>query len=243
VKKGKIHIGTSGWHYKHWRGTYYPDDTRDADQFAIYQQDFSTVEINNSFYRLPTAKAFTEWKKSTPAQFLFAVKASRFITHMKKLKMTKQDLKLFFSRVDHLGSKLGPILFQLPPRWKLNTERFEAFLQVLPKGYRYTFEFRNETWYNEDVYALLKKYNCAFCIYELERHISPLLVTARFVYVRLHGPGNKYQGSYTTSTLKEWAKLCRKWQRAGKDAYVYFDNDQSGYAAFNAVELKKMVGK
>jgi uncharacterized protein YecE (DUF72 family) len=243
MKKGKIYIGTSGWHYKHWKGTFYPAEIKDAEQFSYYSRYFDTVEINNSFYRLPSAKTFEGWKKASPKGFLFAVKASRYITHMKKLKADGRSLRSFFTRANKLQEKTGPILFQLPPKWNINTERLADFLSRLPKGDRYTFEFRNHTWYNNEVYELLKKYNCAFCVYELEHHLSPVEVTADFVYIRLHGPGNKYQGSYTSVALKKWAKRCLQWQKDKKDVYVYFDNDQEGYAAFNAQQLIKLVTK
>jgi uncharacterized protein YecE (DUF72 family) len=237
MKKGKIHIGTSGWHYKHWKGTFYPAGIADKDQFAFYSGIFSTVEINNSFYRLPEAETFKEWKKSSPENFLFAVKGSRFITHMKKLNVDKETVRNFFARAGKLGKKLGPVLFQLPPRWNLNAERLESFLRLLPVKHRYTFEFRNQSWYQEEVYQILEKYNVAFCIYELERHQSPLKKTADFVYIRLHGPGAKYQGSYTKKNLQKWAGRIKEWSSKGTDVYVYFDNDQEGYAAFNAQTL------
>ena len=242
MKKAKIHIGTSGWHYKHWKGTFYPADIREKDQFSVYQEHFSTVEINNSFYHLPTLATFKAWRKASPANFIFSVKASRFFTHMKKLNVDASSLRPFFSQAGKLEEKLGPILFQLPPRWNINAERLRDFLEKLPTGYRYTFEFRNQSWYNEEIYAALVEHNCAFCIYELEGHISPLQVTADFVYIRLHGPGNKYQGSYSDAVLRKWAKRCLAWQQQKKDVYIYFDNDQEGYAAFNAKRLQKLVG-
>lgn len=242
MPKRKIHIGTSGWHYKHWKGTFYPEGTRDDEQFVYYCQHFKTVEVNNSFYKLPESSTFTAWRKAAPRAFLFAVKASRFITHMKKLNMNRTELHRFFSRVDKLEGKLGPILFQLPPRWKLNLQRLADFLSVLPAGYRYAFEFRNADWYLEEVYALLKKYNVSFCIYELDKHLSPLVVTADFVYIRLHGPGNKYQGSYSRQALKKWADYCKKCIKEGRDVYLYFDNDQEGYAAFNALAIRDIIG-
>lgn len=241
MAKGKIYIGTSGWHYKHWKGTFYPADIKDSLQFEEYKKYFSSVEINNSFYRLPTPETFEMWRKSTPRNFVFAVKASRFITHMKKLNLDKQGVKKFFTSAKKLNEKLGVILFQLPPKWKVNTERLKNFIAVLPKKYRYAFEFREHSWYNNQVYAILQAHNCAFCIYELERHMSPLEVTADFVYVRLHGPGNKYQGSYTSDALKKWTQQCALWQKQGKDVFVYFDNDQEGFAAFNALELQKLM--
>ena len=241
MKKGKIYIGTSGWHYKHWIGTYYPAETKEKDQLSLYCKDFTTVELNNSFYHLPTAKAFKQWAASTPAKFLFAVKGSRYFTHMKKLNVLKSELTRFVKRVHYLGKKTGPILFQLPPTWKVNTERLKQFLSRLPAGDRYVLEFRNASWYTEEVYALLNEYHVAFCIYDLAGHQSPVIVTAHFVYVRLHGPGDKYQGSYHNNVLKKWAKTCKQWQRLGKDVYFYFDNDQSGYAAFNALKLRELT--
>lgn len=236
----QIHIGTSGWHYKHWVGTFYPDGTKSAAQFPYYLRFFDTVEINNSFYRLPSKETFAQWRESVPENFTYAVKASRFITHMKKFIDPAATLHNFIENVQALGEKLGVILFQLPPGWKINPQRLAEFLAVLPDGFRYAFEFRNETWYTREIYDMLRHYNCAFCIYELAGHITPFEVTADFVYVRLHGPGGKYQGSYPDEALQIWADKCRKWAKT-KDVYVYFDNDQEGYAAFNAITLQKMV--
>jgi uncharacterized protein YecE (DUF72 family) len=243
MRKGKIHIGTSGWHYKHWKGTFYPEDAKEKDQFKEYLKSFSTVELNNSFYKLPPPETFETWRKSTPARFIFAVKANRFLTHNKKLIVDKNSIKRFFHSVDRLEKKLGPILFQLPPKWRINAERLETFIEALPEGYRYTFEFREHSWYDQEVYRILRDNNCAFCIYELEYHMSPMEITADFIYIRLHGPGNKYQGSYSDKTLKDWATHCKEWQKKGLDVYIYFDNDQEGYAAFNAVRLAELVKK
>jgi uncharacterized protein YecE (DUF72 family) len=243
MKQGRIFVGTSGWHYKHWIGTFYPPETKLHEQFNIYKQTFSTVEINNSFYRLPSPETFESWRKESPDNFLFVVKASRYITHQKKLKDPEDTTKRFFENVRYLKEKLGPILFQLPPTWKKNTERLEDFLRVLPKKFQYVFEFRNSTWYDEDIFSLLEKYNCAFCIYEIAGHVAPAKVTADFVYVRLHGPGNKYQGSYSQERLAQWAKQCRDWQQQGIDVFVFFDNDEQGYAAFNAQTLQEIMDK
>lgn len=240
MRKEKIHIGTSGWHYKHWKGTFYPADIKESQQLEAYTRYFDTVELNNSFYMLPAAKTFENWRKATPPGFVFSVKASRYFTHMKKLIVDKASIRKFFTHVSKLEEKLGAILFQLPPKWKVDAERLKTFIAELPDGYRYTFEFREHSWYNEEVYAILRENNCAFCIYELQYHLSPLEVTADFVYVRLHGPGNKYQGSYSEDTLKVWANRCRNWQKKG-DVFFYFDNDQEGYAAFNALRLKELV--
>ena len=240
---GTIHVGTSGWHYKHWLGTWYPEGTKTAQQFAYYRERFDTVEINNTFYCLPSPETLKAWRKAAPPGFLFAVKASRYITHMRKLMEPETSFEKFWSRVAVLKEKLGPILFQLPPLWKINVPRFEQFLAALPTKHRYVFEFRNPTWYHKDIYALLNEYDCAFCIYELAGHLSPPEVTSSFVYVRLHGPGAKYAGSYDDTQLRSWARKCRVYAREGRDVFVYFDNDEAGYAAFNAQRLVELLEK
>jgi uncharacterized protein YecE (DUF72 family) len=237
-----VRIGTSGFHYKHWKGPFYPLKTPDSKLLALYVQRFDTVELNNSFYRLPTAEAFDAWRDATPENFLFAVKASRFITHNKKLKDPENALDNLLPRAIHLGSKLGPILFQLPPRWRVNPARLAALLEILPRDLRYTFEFRELSWLTPEVDAILKKFNAAFCIYELAGYHSPLRITADYAYVRLHGPDpGKYQGSYSDKKLSAWARQIESWSADLKAIYIYFDNDQAGYAAANAIALKEMV--
>jgi len=236
-----IRIGTSGFHYKHWIGRYYPKDIKPANMLAHYLRDFDTVELNNTFYRLPDESSFDTWRKATPRDFVFAVKGSRFLTHMIKLKDPQRGLTNFLPRAERLRSKLGPILWQLPPRWNVNVERLETFLRALPRKHRYAFELRNESWMNDDVYALLRKYDVAFCIYELAGYHTPFLLTADWAYVRLHGPTQfKYQGSYTDAQLATWAERIREWSRELKAIYVYFDNDDSAYAVQNALTLKRL---
>ncbi|OYQ39550.1 hypothetical protein CHU92_04660 [Flavobacterium cyanobacteriorum] len=241
MMQGKIHIGTSGWSYKHWRGNFYPAEVKVKDHFTHFKKFFNTVELNNPFYHLPPRQTFEKWYNSTPDDFVFAVKANRYITHLKKLRNADESLAYFLQNAEGLQQKLGVILFQLPPGWQLDLERFRDFLQLLPARHRYTFEFRNATWYTGEVFSLLKQHNCAFCIYELAGHISPLEVTADFIYIRLHGPGGKYQGSYSEEALQWWAASCKSWSASGKDVYIYFDNDQEGYAAFNALRLMELV--
>jgi uncharacterized protein YecE (DUF72 family) len=237
-----IRIGTSGFHYKHWKGPFYPEKTPAAKMLDFYIQQFDTVELNNSFYRLPPAAAFDCWCEATPANFVFAVKASRFITHNKKLKDPENAIDNLLPRAAHLGPKLGPVLFQLPPRWRVNIERLENLLQILPRDVRYAFEFRELSWMIPEVDSVLKKFNAAFCIYELAGYHSPLKITADFAYVRLHGPEiGKYQGSYSNEKLRAWARQIETWARDLKAVYVYFDNDQAGYAATNALALKTMI--
>jgi uncharacterized protein YecE (DUF72 family) len=234
-------IGASGWHYKHWRGPFYDPKIPAARMLSFYIEHFDTVEINNSFYKLPSEETFAAWRDATPANFRYAVKASRFITHNKKLSDPQSALDKFFPRVAALDKKLGPILFQLPPQWQVNAERLESFLQALPTRYRYTFELRNPTWHNADIYRILSAYNAAFCIFHLAGFQTPLEITADFTYVRLHGPGGKYQGSYSEEALHKWADQIRRWRRRLKQIYVYFDNDQEAFAVRNALELKRMV--
>jgi uncharacterized protein YecE (DUF72 family) len=240
----EIRIGTSGYHYKHWLGRYYPEGMKASEMLAHYQRDFDTVELNNTFYQLPNETTFDAWRKNTPANFLYAVKGSRFITHMIKLKDAQRGLTNFMPRAERLRSKLGPILWQLPPGWKANAERLEEFLSILPPQHRYTFELRNETWMTDQVLEILQKYNAAFCIYELAGYHSPIELTADWTYIRLHGPtAFKYQGSYSDRQMEQWAERIRGWSRKMKAIYVYFDNDDSAYAVDNALTLKKMLGR
>jgi uncharacterized protein YecE (DUF72 family) len=160
---------------------------------------------------------------------------------MKKLKDPEAGLMKFFTAIDVLGEKLGPILFQLPPHWQIDLDRLADFLRVLPRHHRYAFEFRNETWNTKPVYELLSKSNAGYCIYDLAGYQSPIEVTADLVYVRLHGPGGKYQGSYTDAALNEWATRIIEWRRQNRKIYVYFDNDQAGFAAHNAVRLRDLL--
>jgi uncharacterized protein YecE (DUF72 family) len=237
-----IRIGTSGFHYKHWKGPFYPPKTPASAMLDFYTQHFDTVELNNSFYRLPPASAFDSWRDATPENFVFAVKASRFITHNKKLKDPENAVDNLLPRAARLGEKLGPILFQLPPKWRVNPERLRNLLAILPSEIRYTFEFRELSWMNAEVNDILRRFNAAFCIYELAGYHSALSVTADFTYVRLHGPATgKYQGSYSEQRLSQWARQIEVWAKELEAIYVYFDNDQAGYAAANGSRLKEMV--
>lgn len=236
-----VYIGTSGWHYKHWKGPFYPEKTQESEFLNRYAEHFLTVEINNSFYNLPEAKTLRQWRDRVPKGFIFSVKASRYITHMKKLKDPKKSLSVLFKRLRSLGDKMGPILFQLPPKWNINTDRLNAFLKALPPDRRYTFEFRNESWFEREVFNALSEHKTAFCIYELAGHVSPLEVTTDFVYIRLHGPDGAYEGSYSTRTLKDWAGNISDWTEDGKTVYCYFDNDQNGFATKNALKLREIL--
>lgn len=238
-----IHVGTSGWHYRHWLGPFYPPGSRPSAYLEYYSRRFGTVEINNSFYKLPTPETLVAWRDTVPRDFLFAVKASRFITHNKKLKDSGESFRLFFDRVRLLENKLGPVLFQLPPRWGYDGPRLEGFLASLPPGPGYVFEFRNPAWHRDEAFALLRKYGAGFCIHDMPGSPSPEVVTGKLVYVRLHGPEGKYQGSYPDGTLRAWAAKFKDWARRRKKVFCYFNNDAGGCAPANAAALSEYLGK
>jgi uncharacterized protein YecE (DUF72 family) len=239
----RIHVGTSGWHYRHWMGDFYPDGLKPQDFLGAYVRRFATVELNNSFYRLPTVEAFAAWRDAAPPGFLFSVKASNFITHKKKLIDAGNAFRLFFDRVQVLEDRLGPILFQLPPRWKYNGDRLETFLAGLPRGPRYVFEFRDLSWIRPEAFALLEKYGAGFCAYDLAGWRTPTVVVGDLAYVRLHGPAQAYGGTYPDKDLREWAGILSAWSRQGKDVFVYFNNDLGGWAPEDARRLLVMLSE
>ena len=239
---GRARIGTSGFSYAHWRGLFYPRNLRTKDWLPFYMKQFDTVEINSTFYRLPEKEAFMHWESAAPEGFVYAVKAGRFITHLKKLKEPGKSLKVFMERASFLKDTLGPILFQLPPNWGRNTERLEEFVESLPPSRRFAFEFRDSSWFNEEVYAILRKRGIALCIYHMVDFTTPFEVTAPFVYLRFHGRGALYGGRYSRSFLREWADLIRGYLKKGLDVYAYFNNDEAAYATVNAKELREMAG-
>ena len=236
-----IHIGTSGWHYPHWVGPFYPETLRLHEFLGYYAGVFSTVEINNTFYRLPDPEVFKGWSQATPPEFVFACKASRYITHMKKLREPRDTCRRFLEATAVLGDKRGPTLFQLPPRWHVNPERLAGFLEVLPAERRFAIEFRDRSWFTPPVYELLRRRNVALCVYDLAGATSPLQLTADFVYLRLHGPKEAYCGRYDERALATWAKRILTWRRVGLEVYCYFDNDQAGFAVSDARRLITLI--
>lgn len=243
MKKKKIFIGTSGWYYEHWKNFFYPKELSSKDYFKFYSNKFDSVEINSTFYRLPSKKTLLKWKKESPKDFIFSIKASRYITHIKKLKDQKKSLSTFFNLIKILKPKLGPILFQLPNKWKINLNRLESFFKLLDKKYRYAIEFRDKSWITKETFYLLKKYKIAFCIYDLERFQTPLEVTSDFVYIRLHGPKFAYSGSYSNKELQKWAKIIKKFKKQKLDIYCYFNNDERAFAIKNALKLKILLSQ
>jgi uncharacterized protein YecE (DUF72 family) len=239
----QLSIGTSGWHYKHWCGSIYPKKCPPSQWFDRYTRLFDTVEVNNSFYRLPTEDAVRHWHDSAPPGFCFAVKASRFITHIKRLRHPENAIAMFFSRVELLGHKLGPILFQVPPNWHVDAERLAEFLPALPRNHRHVFEFRNESWNTPPIFDLLRRHKIAFCIHDWRGSQSPVQLTTDFTYIRFHGTTGKYQGNYDEQLLRTWAARIRSWAARLSHIYVYFNNDQHGYAVTDAQALRRLLGR
>ena len=238
----ELRIGCSGWSYKHWKGgVFYPERLKAKDELAWYATRFDTAEINGSFYRLPPETMVDGWRERSPEGFLFAWKASRFITHMKRLLDPIEPLELMFSRTALLGDKLGPILFQLPPSMQRNDQRLESFLEVLPPGPRYAFEFRHPSWYDPAVLDLLARHDASLCISDHHHAPAPWERTASWVYVRGHGPGGRYFGRYPEPMLLDWARRIGAWRSEGRDVFCYFDNDPEGAAPRDAQRLKAML--
>jgi uncharacterized protein YecE (DUF72 family) len=246
MAQGRCLIGTSGWSYRHWRGgAFYPKGLKQADELSFYAERFGSVEVNGTFYRLIAVDTFRQWCERTPADFVFACKGSRYLTHMKRLKDQGLGVRRLFERLDALETRLGPVIFQLPDRFRPDCERLAGFLAALPAAHRYAFEFRDPAWFEPAVLELLARRNVALCLYDFAGRSAPLEVTADFVYARLHGPGAAYQGSYSDAALAGWAKRIRGWARKGLDVYCYFDNDASAFAPQNALLLHELltVGK
>jgi uncharacterized protein YecE (DUF72 family) len=234
-------IGTSGWHYASWRGPFYPETVKPKDFLSFYITRFSTTELNNPFYRLPTQAAVECWRDNSPDDFVFAWKASRYITHMLKLKNAGEGLKVMFGRAEILGPKLGPILFQLPPSLKADRERLANFLALLPPGHRYTFEFRHQSWYEAPILDLLREHDISLCLSDHAAAPSPWEVTASFVYIRGHGPSGRYWGSYSDETLRRWADDIARRRAEGRAVYCYFDNDIKSAAPEDARRLLDLL--
>jgi uncharacterized protein YecE (DUF72 family) len=237
-----VHIGTSGWTYDGWRGPFYPDNVSKKDWLRWYGTQFDSTEINGSFYRTPSLEAVRAWRRQTPEGFVFAWKASKFITHWKRLGPTSpSSIKLMHTRLRALGHKLGPVLFQLPARFKADRERLAAFLKLLSPRKRHAFEFRDASWYDASIFQLLRKYNATLCLSDHHDAPSPWEVTADFAYVRGHGPSGQYKDRYPPATLHKWANAIRQWQEKRMDVYCYFDNDQKSAAPQDAKRLIELM--
>jgi len=232
------YTGTSGWHYDHWRDRFYPEKLAKAKWLEFYAAHFNTVELNNSFYRLPSEAAFANWYNSSPPNFIFAVKVSRFITHIKRLRDSEEPVDTFITRAKGLGEKLGPLLYQLPPNLHRDDERLESFLSILPSGMKHVIEFRHQSWLEDSVFEILHKHNVGLCIFDMPDISCPLVATADFAYIRFHGSTGLYSSCYSNEELADWAKRLTNLAASVKVLYIYFNNDAEAFAVRNAVTLR-----
>lgn len=241
-KMSRVLIGTSGWHYDSWRGPFFPEGLPLKQQLRYYASQFETTELNGVFYRTPTPEAVETWREQTGDDFVFTWKASKFITHWKRLSDRSQNsLELLEDRISLLRGKAGPILFQLPPQFEVNADRLGSFFKLLSKKRRYSFEFRHPSWYRPRILQMLADENMSLCLSDHHDAPAPWKRTADFVYVRGHGPSGRYHGHYTRPTLARWAQRIKSWKRQGCDVYVYFDNDQKSAAPADALKLKALL--
>jgi uncharacterized protein YecE (DUF72 family) len=238
-----IHVGCSGWVYKHWRGIFYPEGLPQKRWFEHYAQEFDTVEINASFYRVPLPATFEGWREKAPPAFRYAVKVNRFITHMKKLLDCEAEVDRFIDLARPLREKLGPLLYQLPPSLHKDVERLDAFLSRLPKDLEQVVEFRHKSWYDEEVLELLDRHGVGFVAHDLRSLASPRWASGSTAYVRFHGTAGKYRGRYSDEALLEWTDWLVEQRRSGKSCWCYFNNDIHGHALDDARTLKSMVGQ
>ena len=238
-----IRIGCSGWNYKHWRELFYPKGLAMSRWFAFYAEHFDTVEINNSFYMLPKPDTFAKWRDQAPPGFCYAVKANRFITQAKKLKDCEEPMARMMAATRHLGDRLGPILYQLPPSLKLNLERLESFLQLVPRDVANVFEFRDPSWYVPATYELLDRHGASFCVHDMGGCATGRVAVGPVAYVRFHGGVGKYWGRYADAALLGWSDWMAAQARAGRPVWVYFNNDIFGHAIEDTRTLKAMVAQ
>jgi uncharacterized protein YecE (DUF72 family) len=239
-------VGCSGWNYKSWRGPFYPPELPASRWLPYYASHFETVEINNTFYRLPEAATFAGWRAQTDEHFVMAVKGSRFLTHMKRLRHPEEPLQRLFSRASALGSRFGPVLYQLPPNFRRDLDRLGAFLQALPKTWdrrrmRHAIEFRDRSWYVGEVFQLLERHDVALCLHD--KRDSPITkpFVGPFAYVRFHGTSGEYRGSYSVRQLDKWAHGLAEQSQDGRPVFAYFNNDPDAVATSNAATLNAAI--
>lgn len=240
-KKTPYRIGCSGWQYRHWKENFYPAALPQKKWLESYAERFDTVEVNNSFYRLPTEKTFSDWGARVPDSFLFAVKASRYLTHLRRLKDPVDPLNLFWSRARLLGPKLGPVLYQLPPFWERNEKRFFDFLDALPEDGRHVVEFREPTWYTDRIFRAMAAKGVALCLHDMPGSATPRERVGPFVYVRFHGFREHPEGAYPKRRLHDWAAWLSREAAGGDEIFAYFNNDAFGHAPRNAVALRESL--
>lgn len=234
----EVRVGTSGFQYDHWRGAFYPARLARRHWFDYYAERFRTVEINSTFYGLPSAETVARWRQQAPPDFRYSVKFSRYGSHVRRLREPEAFVEKFWARLSLLGEYLGPVLVQLPPHWRVDLPRLKAFLHVLPPGAQWTVEFRDSSWFCKEVFDLLCGLGVGLCIHDmLPRH--PQVLTAAWTYLRYHG--DHYSGSYSHQYLVAQARRIRRLVGEGVSVYAYFNNDQAGYAAVNALSLQRYL--
>jgi uncharacterized protein YecE (DUF72 family) len=236
-----VRIGTSGWEYAHWVGNFYPRALPRDQRLEFYADRFDTVELNNSFYRLPDADVFDAWGQRVPPTFAFAVKASRYLTHLRRLREPAEPLERLWSRAERLGRRLGPMLYQLPPRWRPNHDRLASFLAALPAGRPQALEIRDRRWYGRWLAALLEDAGIALCIHDMPGSAAPRERVGPFIYLRFHGAGARYGGRYSPQKLTGWADRVAEWSGQGWPVWAYFNNDVGGHAVRDAERLRSLV--
>lgn len=245
--KGAIHIGTSGWSYKHWKNIFYPPKLKATEWIRFYSDHFKTTEINGSFYKLPTVETVIEWTNKVPSDFIFCPKMSRFLTHMKKLNEPEEPLERFFGIFEPMQSMMGPVLLQLPEILKFNYDKAEHIYQLMKTKYRkyeFVMEPRQDTWFCEESLTLMTKYDIGLVISQSgDQFPYSEMITAKNIYVRFHGPKELYASSYSDEMLKNFAKKLRKWQKEGHIIWAFFNNDVHGYAIEDAKRLIKLMSK
>lgn len=240
---GRVHVGTSGYAYRHWRGVFYPEGLPATDWLPYYAGHFDTVEMNATFYRLPSASAVDGWRARVGPRFRFACKGSRFLTHMKRLLDTTRGLERFYTPVRRLGTSLEVVLWQLPPQMeRADPDRLDAFLRAQPRDLRHAVEFRHESWHVAEVFEVLERHGAALCEHDLLARPS-LRPDVAFRYLRFHGRGARYAGRYGRQALAPWADDLAAWRDAGRDAYVYFNNDGGGAAVKDALDLADVLSE
>jgi len=238
----RARIGTSGFEYAHWRDGFYAGVPR-ARWLEHYAAHFDTVELNATFYRLPSADAFGQWAARVPDGFLFAVKASRYLTHIRRLREPAEPIGRLWTRAARLGDRFGPVLYQLPPRWKPNLDRLSAFLAAIPREHPQAIEIRDQRWYRPDVMELLSRGGAALCLHDMPGSATDPEPIGPFVYLRFHGAGERYGGRYPSQRLAAWARRIEEWVAAGLPVWAYFNNDIGGHAVRDAARLREMVAR
>ncbi len=239
--EGRVHVGTSGYVYSDWRGVFYPPGLPHREELAYYASRFGTVELNNTFYRLPSPTTARAWAERVPAEFVFSVKGSRYLTHIKRLKETGQGIARFFEAIAPLGDRLGPVLWQLPPQMKKDPARLEGFLQALPGGHDYVVELRNPEWYCEEVFALLERCSASLCLHDLTDAPAPSPPPGPIYYRRFHGLHARHGGRYGRGGLRRPAAEIAALAASGRPCFAYFNNDRNAEATLDAATLATLV--